>query len=104
MDEPRDPSPPSPPTGEERPGVSDAPRPHRRLGVGLMVVGGALLVWAILTISSAGYGTSVRSEFSNRRPYDQIKAEVHRAVPKALLRALLGGLLVFQGRRLFLRS
>lgn len=75
-------------------------RPHDKLATALILVGLAGIVWGVLHLSSAGYGGQVAGrDFSQRRPYNQVKSDVHSAFPGALLRAGLGGLLVFAGMR-----
>lgn len=64
-------------------------------GLGMLV-----LLWAVLHLSAAGYGSRPRDSFANRRPYNQVKSEVHEAFPGAILRALAAGLLLWFGARL----
>ncbi|MDA1266882.1 MAG: hypothetical protein O2816_17515 [Planctomycetota bacterium] len=75
------------------------PRTQRRR-VTLFVVGVVLIVLAALNLTSAGYGTRVRREFADRRSYDMIKPQVHRALPRTLMLGLGGLTLLLVGARL----
>jgi hypothetical protein len=63
----------------------------------LIGAGIVLIVAATLTLSSAGYGTEVKREFSQRRSYDMIKPAVHKAMPRAVLLGLGGLVLILIG-------
>lgn len=81
-----------------------APRRVRRiLGALLMALGAMALLWSVLQLSSAGFGTRPTASFAQRRGYDQVKREVHEVFPEALLRALVG-LALAGGGRLLLKS
>jgi hypothetical protein len=73
---------------------------RRGVGVALMLVGAVALLWSVLQLSSAGFGTSPTPSFAQRRSYDRIKSEVHQVFPEALVRALLGFALLVAGNRL----
>lgn len=70
------------------------------IGWVLVVVGAIALLWSVLQLSSAGFGTSPVGSFAQRRSYDRVKREVHEVFPEALMRALLGLSLVAGGRYL----
>ena len=73
------------------------PRPDW-ISIALIAVGAVLILWGVLRLSSAGYSKTGR-EFSERRPYNQVKVDVHKAFPGALLRAGMGAALVYAGMR-----
>ncbi len=64
------------------------------IGVGLVV-----LVWAVLRVTSAAYGTQPRHDFAQRRSYDMIKPVVHEVFPMALVQGLAGLALMIAGGR-----
>ncbi len=74
--------------------------PRRALATALMVLGAVLVLWSVLALSSAGFGTRPTASFAQRRGYDQVKRDVHAAFPLALLRALAGLALIAGGARL----
>ena len=77
----------------------ERPRHARRWGWALSAIGLAVILWAVLRVTSAAYGTSVRHEVAERRSYDQIKVDVHAVFPWALAQGLLGlGLLLVGGK------
>ena len=90
--------------------MSDAPLPRtpRRvlLGRALLVAGGASLLWAVLFLTTRAFGPGPpeRLDFAHRRPYDQVKRDVHAAVPGMAWRGLLGLLLLSAGTRLVRRD
>ena len=71
-----------------------------RLGWVLSAIGAALILAAVLELTSAGYGTHVLRTFAERRSYDMVKRDVHRAFPRAAVTAALGGGFLFAGARL----
>lgn len=74
--------------------------PRRRLGLAL-VAGGILVIVAsvLFVLESANGPGSGPTSFAARRGYDQVKAEVHRVFPYALLTGLAGlGLALYGGR------
>jgi hypothetical protein len=77
---------------------------HPRLAYGLIATGLLVIVVAVLFVleTANGPGAGPRS-FAQRRGYDQVKVEVHRVFPFALLGALGGLALALYGGRL-LRS
>lgn len=76
------------------------PASRRRLGLALLVGGLLTIVAAVLVVleSANGPGTGPKS-FAQRRSYDQVKVEVHRTYPLALLAALAGLGLAMAGAR-----
>lgn len=73
---------------------------RRALSTALMVLGAVLVLWSVLALSSAGFGSRPTASFAQRRGYDQVKREVHAAFPMALVRALAGLALIAGGNRL----
>jgi len=76
--------------------------PRRRLGIAL-IVGGILVIVAsvIFVLESANGPGGGPTSFATRRGYDQVKVEVHRVFPYALLVGLAGlGLALYGGRLL----
>jgi len=71
--------------------VQPTPR-RRRLGIALLVVGLLTIVVSVLVVLELanGPGTGPKS-FAQRRSYDQVKVEVQKSYPWALL-VSLGGL------------
>lgn len=67
---------------------------------GLIAAGVVAIILAALNLSSAGYGSTVRRGFANRRSYDMVKPDVHRALPKTLFLGVGGLALVLVGARL----
>jgi hypothetical protein len=83
--------------------VDEGPRsPPPRSVAGWIVTGAGIVVvlYAVILLTSAGYGTRVLHDFAERRSYDMVKRDVHRAFPRALLTAVCGGVLVWVGGRL----
>lgn len=78
---------------------SDESRPQllNRVLIGL---GLALIVWAVLymNVSALGMPPEQRT-FAHRRPYNEIKRSVHEAFPGFVLRAGVGGLLIWYAAR-----
>jgi hypothetical protein len=74
------------------------------LGWILTGLGILLILVGVLEITSAGYGTHVLREFAERRSYDMVKRDLHRALPRAALTAVLGGGLLFAGSRARVRQ
>jgi hypothetical protein len=78
-----------------------ASRPRRiAVGRGLIAAGILSIVLAALHLASAGYGSSVRRGFANRRSYDMVKPDVHRALPRTFLLGIGGLAVVLVGARL----
>jgi hypothetical protein len=77
------------------------PKDPRRSRLGWILTGiGVLLILAgVLELTSAGYGTHVLRDFSERRSYDMVKRDLHHALPRAALTAALGGGFLFAGSR-----
>ena len=69
-------------------------------GRGLIALGILGIILATLHLANAGYGSSVRRGFGNRRTYDMIKPAVHQAMPRTILLGLGGLLLVVVGGRM----
>jgi len=78
-----------------------APAPRRRLGYALVAAGLLVIVVAVLFVleTANGPGAGPRS-FAERRGYDQVKVDVHRVFPLALLVGLGGLALALYGGRL----
>ncbi len=74
------------------------------LGWILTGIGIALILAGVLQITRAGYGTHVLRDFAERRSYDMVKRDLHRAFPRAAIVAALGGGLIFAGARLRART
>ncbi len=87
---------------EQQPAPPPSPAQQRRvlLGLLLVVLGIAGLLWGVLQISSAGFGTQPMTSIEERRGYDQIKTKVHEVFPYALMRSLAGLALLLVGLRL----
>lgn len=85
-----------------------APRTPRPVlfGRGLLVAGGACLLWAVLFVTTRAFGPGppAQLDFAHRRPYDQVKRDVHAAVPGMAWRGLLGLVLISAGVRLARRD
>jgi hypothetical protein len=79
--------------------------PRQRLGLGLLAAGLLVIVAAVLWVLEAanGPGAAPRT-FAERRSYDQVKVEVHRTFPFALLVGLAGLGLAMFGNRLAQRA
>ena len=78
-----------------------APTPRRTVaGRWLIALGVLSIVLAALHLANAGYGSTVRREFANRRSYDMVKPAVHRALPRTLLLGRGGRGLALAGARL----
>ncbi|MFT5048671.1 MAG: hypothetical protein ACI8QZ_000058 [Chlamydiales bacterium] len=73
--------------------------PRSRLGWSMMAFGGVLLLWAVLGLASAGYGSRPTRDFAARRSYNMVKRDVHTAFPTALMRAAAGLSLLALGAR-----
>jgi len=61
-----------------------------RAGWALSALGVAVIVWAVLGVASAAYGSRPKYHAGERRSYDMVKREVHRTFPLALAKALCG--------------
>jgi hypothetical protein len=89
-----------PASQEQGPASSPGRRRRAILGLVLVAVGLAGLLWGVLQITSAGFGTQPTASFAERRGYDQVKRDVHEVFPFALLRSLAGLVLLLGGLRL----
>ena len=76
--------------------------PRRRLGIALVVGGILVIVGAVLFVLESANGPGAGpTTFATRRSYDQVKVEVHRVFPYALLVGLAGlGIALYGGRLL----
>jgi ABC-type Fe3+ transport system permease subunit len=74
---------------------------RKRLGRALIVLGLVTIVVAVLVVleTANGPGTGPKA-FAERRSYDQVKVEVHRTFPYALVAGVLGLGLALAGARL----
>jgi hypothetical protein len=79
--------------------------PRRRLGIALVVLGLLTIVVSVVVVLEIanGPGTGPKT-FATRRSYDQVKVDVHRSFPYALLAALGGLGLTMVGARLARRD
>jgi hypothetical protein len=77
---------------------------RERAGWVAIGLGAVLLLVAVLYLSAAGHGTRTLHDFAERRSYDMVKRDVHRALPRAVTIAAAGGLLIALGRRLRRRA
>ena len=62
----------------------------KRWGWVLTALGLVVILWAVLRVTSAAYGTSPRHKFAERRSYDQIKVALHAVFPGAFAQGLAG--------------
>ena len=92
--------------GRVDPGRGDGtPAPNERLASRkrtawtLIVLGVAAIGLSAITLASAGYGGAPAQGFAQRRSYDMVKRDVHRAFPIAVLQGLAGLGLTIAGRR-----
>jgi hypothetical protein len=89
--------------------VLEAPMPsgstRRRLGIVMVVLGLATIVGAVLVVLEIanGPGTGPKA-FAQRRGYDQVKVDVQRSFPLALLVGVGGLGLTMAGARLARRE
>lgn len=74
---------------------------HRRVRAGWIVtaIGGAVMLWGVLYMTSHAIGGHV-DDFAHRRTYNETKLAAHMAYPGFLWRAACGMLLVWAGARL----
>lgn len=98
-----EPSAPQPSDGGLPRGRGHQGRAHRA-GLVLVVVGTAIVLWAVLTLADAGYGGRVLRTFAERRSYDMVKRDFHHALPRAILSAACGLGLIGLGARLRARA
>ena len=84
--------------------MSGGPGPRALVGRGLCVLGLALIVWGVLSVTSSAFGTRPTPSFAERRGYDQVKEAVHESFPYGLLRAVVGLALVVGGAHLARRD
>jgi hypothetical protein len=87
-----DPTPPRPPA-----------TPRQRLGLALIALGIAGILWGVFHVLGAIGGYEVR-DFAHRKPDSEVRAIVHRTFPGALARSLFGLALVLAGGRLRRRA
>lgn len=73
--------------------------PRARVGLVLIALGLALILWGVLHVLGE-VGGPQRRDFAHRRTYTQVKQAVHGAFAGMLLRALPGLALVLLGARL----
>lgn len=79
--------------------------PRRRLGITLVVIGLLTIVVAVITVLEIANGPgSGPKSFAERRSYDQVKVEIHRVFPLAMLAGLAGLGLAIAGSRLAQRE
>lgn len=78
---------------------------RRRLGIALVVLGLVTIVGSVLVVLEIanGPGTGPKA-FAQRRGYDQVKVDVHRSFPIALLVGVAGLALTMAGARLARRE
>ena len=78
-----------------------SPSGRKRLGRALVAAGLVTIVVAVLYVLEAanGPGTGPKS-YATRRSYDQVKVDVHRTFPYALVVAVLGLGLAIAGARI----
>jgi hypothetical protein len=68
---------------------------HAKLGVGLIALGIAGILWGVFHILDAAQG----SDPTRRSTYDEVKPRLHRAFPGGLARGLAGlGVAMIGGR------
>ena len=79
--------------------VGKSPRKRTRLGWIVTGFGGALMLWAVLYMTSHAVGGRVE-DFAHRRTYNNTKVAVHEAFPGFAWRAALGLMLTIVGARL----
>lgn len=74
---------------------------RRRLGTGLIVAGIGIIVVSVIAVLEVanGPGTGPKT-FAQRRGYDQVKQDVHRSFPIAVLGGLLGLGIAITGARI----
>ncbi len=70
-----------------------------RVGWIVTALGGVLILWGVLFMTSRTVGGRVE-DFAHRRTYDNTKLAAHEAFPGFLWRAALGLALVVAGARL----
>ena len=70
----------------EAPEQSRSPT-HRKAGWVLLGIGLATILWAVLRVANAGYGTNPRRSFAERRSYDMVKRDVHRVLRRRAVAA-----------------
>lgn len=58
------------------------------------------IVIAALNLANAGYGTTPRRDFAQRRSYDMVKQDTHRAFPVTVLLGVGGLFAAMAGSRL----
>jgi hypothetical protein len=74
-------------------------RQHKRLSWIVTGLGGALMLWGVLYMTTHAVGGRVE-DFAHRRTYNNTKIAVHEAFPGFLWRAALGLTLVMVGARM----
>jgi ABC-type Fe3+ transport system permease subunit len=78
---------------------------RRRVGIALVVLGLLTIVTSVIVVLEIanGPGTGPKA-FAERRGYDQVKTDVHRSFPLALVAGLGGLALAMAGARLARRE
>ncbi len=82
-------------------GDADRPSSTRRTRWSwwLTGLGGVVVLVAVLRVANAGYGTSPKREFAQRRSYDMVKRDVHKVLPGAIIQGLAGlGIVLLSAR------
>lgn len=74
-------------------------RGQKRLGWTVTAIGGALMLWGVLYMTSRTVGGRVE-DFAHRRTYNNTKLAMHEAFPGFLWRGALGLALVWAGARM----
>ena len=69
---------------------------HARWMIGAGVI---LIVCATLNLSRAGYGMRPRRDFAQRKSYDMVKPDVHRALPLTIVLGMGGLILILAAGR-----
>ena len=85
---------PDPPTGERPPAT-----PRQRLGLVLIALGLAGILWGVFHVLDAIGGYEER-DFAHRKRDYEVRTVVHETFPGALARSLAGLALVLAGGRL----
>jgi hypothetical protein len=74
---------------------------RRRLGLALILLGLAGIVWGVLHVADVANGPGLGPRrFEDQRGYDQVKRDLHRSLFGGCLRAGLGCALIAVGGRL----
>jgi len=74
---------------------------RRRWGTVLIALGFALIFWGVIYFLEVGNGPGWGpTRFADRPGYDQVKVNLHSAMPGLVLRALAGWLILRAGWRI----